>query len=143
MSTNATIAMANPAAGTIEYIYLHWDGYIHNGAGEILAMHYTTREKVKELMALGDLSILGTEPVDFPDGWNPGVEVPDDHCLSYNARGELSPANRLPSTVFWHSIHTPSQEFNYYFDPAGTWWYWRDNDSDNLRKLLPAILDHE
>ena len=142
MSTNATIAMAHPAAGTIEYIYLHWDGYIHGGAGETLAMHYTSREKVKKLMALGDLSILGTEPIDFPDGWNPGVEVPDDRCLSYNARGDLAPANRLPSKMFWGS-HAPEQEFNYYFDADGVWWYWRDSDSASLKKLLPAILDHE
>jgi hypothetical protein len=142
MSTNATIAMAHPGTDTIEYIYLHWDGYIHNGAGETLAMHYTTPEKVKKLMALGDLSILGTEPIDFPDGWKPGTEVPDDRCLSYAARGESSPSTHLLSKVFW-GTRSPNQEFNYYFDADGQWWYWCDNGSDNLRKLLPTILDHE
>lgn len=142
MSTNAIIAMAHPSNDTIEYIYLHWDGYIHNGAGETLAMYYTTREKVKELMALGDLSILGTEPIDFPDGWDPGAEVPDDRCLSYKARDESSTSNRLPSKAFW-TTDTPSQEFNYYFDADGVWWYWKYDASNNLRKLLPTILDHE
>lgn len=41
-------------------IYCHWDGY-PEGVGKTLANHYTTREKVEELMKLGDLSSLGEE----------------------------------------------------------------------------------
>jgi len=46
--------------GSIKFIYCHWDGYPeHNGV--ILKEHYTTDAKVDELLALGDLSILGEE----------------------------------------------------------------------------------
>jgi hypothetical protein len=41
-------------------IYCHWDGYIsHNGV--ILSEHYRNRDKIKQLMELGNLSVLGKE----------------------------------------------------------------------------------
>ena len=60
MSTNAEIAVLNEN-GSVEAIYLHWDGYNHNGAGDMLREHYTELDKVKELIKLGDLSTLGPE----------------------------------------------------------------------------------
>ena len=60
MSTNAGIGLLMPD-GTIKAVYLHWDGYIREGAGETLAEHYTDRAKVEKLIALGFLSSLGAE----------------------------------------------------------------------------------
>jgi len=50
-------------------IYCHWDGYIeHNG--RILSEHYSDPEKLKQLIALGDISslrpLLEQNP-DFPE----------------------------------------------------------------------------
>jgi hypothetical protein len=43
--------------GQIYSIYCHWDGYPSYN-GEILKKHYKTREKVMELIMLGDISSL-------------------------------------------------------------------------------------
>lgn len=57
MSTRSAIGIKNEK-GQIKAVYCHNDGYPeHNG--RILVSHYNTIEKVKELLALGDLSSLG------------------------------------------------------------------------------------
>lgn len=45
--------------GSVNYIYCHWDGYPSNN-GKILFNHYKCAKKVKKLVALGDLSSLGS-----------------------------------------------------------------------------------
>ena len=56
MSTRSKIGILN-ADGTITAIYCHFDGYVeHNG--KILVKHYTTKEKIDELIALGPISEL-------------------------------------------------------------------------------------
>jgi len=46
--------------GSVTAVYCHWDGYVaHNG--KILDEHYTTDEKIQDLISLGDLSGLGAE----------------------------------------------------------------------------------
>ena len=64
MSTRAGIGMLMPD-WTIHAVYLHHDGYLFGGAGEILAQHYTTPERVESLLELGDLSSL--KPNIYPD----------------------------------------------------------------------------
>lgn len=83
MGTRSRIAIENKD-GTIESIYCHWDGYPSNN-GKILKEHYTTEEKIRELINLGDLSSLGPEigeqhPFDSRD---------DTVCTAYGRdRGE-------------------------------------------------------
>ena len=57
MGTRSTISMANDN-GTVTSIYCHWDGYISHH-GPILLNHYSTKAKIKSLMKLHSLSILG------------------------------------------------------------------------------------
>ena len=57
MSTNSRIGILHED-GTTETIYCHWDGYPDHQM-PILTEHYNTAEKVKALLALGDISILG------------------------------------------------------------------------------------
>ena len=85
MATRSLIGKQNQD-GSISYIYCHYDGYPSNN-GVILQEHYTTPFKVDQLLALGDLSILGTEVGEQHDfnnrtrGW----------CLAYGRdRGESS-----------------------------------------------------
>jgi hypothetical protein len=59
MGTRSRIAIAN-ADGTFTSIYCHWDGY-PSGVGKTLRDHYKDEAKVKQLIALGDLSSLGAE----------------------------------------------------------------------------------
>jgi len=56
MSTNATIAMKQPD-GSYRAIYLHSDGY-PTYAGLMLLRHYSSAERVAQLIALGDLSVI-------------------------------------------------------------------------------------
>jgi hypothetical protein len=46
--------------GKIQYVYCHFDGYpSHNGA--ILTEHYTTEDKITDLLSLGHMSQLDSE----------------------------------------------------------------------------------
>jgi hypothetical protein len=59
MSTRSKIGILNEN-GTVTGIYCHWDGYLSNN-GKILNESYTDRQKVEELISLGDLSSLDHE----------------------------------------------------------------------------------
>ena len=70
MATRSRIGIENED-GTVSSIYCHWDGYVSNN-GKILVTHYTDRQKVKELIELGDISTLAEnvhpfEPMDNSD----------------------------------------------------------------------------
>ena len=57
MSTRSYIGYLNDD-GSVTGIYCHFDGYLE-GVGRTLYNHYTTDEKVKALVALGGISVLG------------------------------------------------------------------------------------
>lgn len=57
MSTRSRIGILNPDA-TITSVYCHNDGYVE-GVGTALTTHYTNEAKIRELIALGDLSSVG------------------------------------------------------------------------------------
>lgn len=57
MGTRARVAVKNED-GRYTSIYTHWDGYPSHH-GPILLNGYVTEDKVRKLMALGDLSSLG------------------------------------------------------------------------------------
>jgi hypothetical protein len=59
MSTRSRIAIEKQD-GTVTSIYCHFDGYI-SGNGEILQNHFQDREKVEQLIALGDISSLESD----------------------------------------------------------------------------------
>ena len=68
--------------GNVLGIYCHYDGYIeHNGY--ILSNYYNTKEKVNELMALGNLSSLAEHPSP-KEGETHCFEEPfNDVCIAY------------------------------------------------------------
>ena len=114
MSTRCRIGIENKN-GTITSIYCHHDGYLE-GVGEILVNHYKAEEKIRKLMELGDMSSLGTEPVENLRGWeNPGLGTtdwtkaymelrPENQCVIYKTRGEDCPAK----------IHKSIEEYQKY-----------------------------
>lgn len=59
MSTNCNIGIVQEHRG-VKAIFCHWDGY-PEWAGKILQEHYQNPEKVRDLIAHGDLSALGPE----------------------------------------------------------------------------------
>ena len=62
MSTPSTIGIKNDN-GTITAIYCNYDGYL-DSVGLTLYKHYTDTDKMRALLALGDVFSLGAEPID-------------------------------------------------------------------------------
>lgn len=56
MSTNCRIGVLN-TDNTIESIYCHWNGYPEYTA-PMLSQHYNSEELARQLVALGDISVL-------------------------------------------------------------------------------------
>lgn len=85
MSTRSRIAMTTPN-GAIYSIYCHFDGY-PDGVGATLLEHWTNEAKIRELIELGDLSVLGSiigKKVKFD-----GFDYKNPQCLAYGRdRGE-------------------------------------------------------
>lgn len=80
MATRSTIAKLNPD-NTVTSVYCHFDGY-PEGVGATLQKHYTDSAKIDQLLALGDLSVLGDEigsQVDFDRYMELGLT----QCLFY------------------------------------------------------------
>ena len=120
MGTRSSIAIKTEDG--IKAIYCHWDGYVdHNG--KILKEFYNTTDKVKELIALGDLSSLGTEigdvhPFDKKHE-EPELDLTNNWCMAYGRdRGEKDTEARTFETIAeWVNYFTESYcEFYYLFD---------------------------
>ena len=87
MSTNARIGIENED-GSVTSVYTHFDGYPSHHA-PILAEHYSEPEKLRALLALGDLSVLAPELGSKHDFDTHSKDAPDDWCLFYGRdRGE-------------------------------------------------------
>ena len=119
MSTNSRIGYIEN--GKTKSIYCHWDGYInHNGV--ILGTFYKTLEEVKELVELGDLSVLGKrigEKVDFNKMSIDPIyrEKYDGQCVAYHRDREEDLCISTMSIVELEH----DQEFNYLFN-NGQWY---------------------
>lgn len=91
MSTRSYICIETEQTkvnGKMLGIYCHWDGYPENN-GRILVNYYKDREKVKRLIALGNLSSLGPHITPNPK-MNHSFDDPQDNvCVAYGRdRGE-------------------------------------------------------
>ena len=115
MSTNATISVEHED-GTVNTIYLHWDGYPEYTL-EMLKKHYNTYPKVASLCALGDLSALYPS-IECPLGHS--FETPKDgYSIFYGRdRGETNVAPRAYDNV---DAISESEDYNYLFR-NGQWW---------------------
>lgn len=80
MSTHCLICRKN-ADTSYDYIYCHWDGYYEH-AGNILLKYYNTKEKVDDLIALGDLSSIGKKLNPTTDSHSFDNPEPDV-CVAY------------------------------------------------------------
>jgi hypothetical protein len=60
MATRSMIGKLNEDKKTVTAIYCHWDGYLENN-GQLLTENYADANKIDQLLALGDLSVLGEE----------------------------------------------------------------------------------
>ena len=135
MATRSNIGILNPD-GTVDYIYCHFDGYLeHNG--QILQEHYNTENRVKQLLALGDLSVLG-EIIGEKQDFNNRTK---GSCLAYGRdRGETGVEARKCSYVDYTKEDLES--YVYLFTPEKGWQvrsygtrYWADV-SEALKTII-------
>jgi hypothetical protein len=131
MGTRSTIAIEN-ADGSVTGIYCHWDGYLSYN-GRILQDHYTDEAKVRELIALGDLSSLDAEIGVKTDFSNPA----DGQCVAYGRdRGETNIDAKTCDS--WTALLEDfGQEYDYLFVP-GTGW--QVNSYSGIYDLAEALI---
>lgn len=135
MSTRSMIAYDD--GNSVRMIYCHYDGYPeHNG--KILAKHYTDPEKVKQLIDLGALSILGEEigeKQDFDRGQT------DNWCLAYgrDRDEDFCEAQKYVNLkAAENAFNDSGADYMYVFD--GTKWRYRSCNSKRWGDLNEAVL---
>ena len=157
MSTRARIGIENKD-GTITSIYCHHDGYLAGGVGETLVVNYKDENKVGRLMELGDISSLGTEPVDNPKAWESTSEFaldpelwhkkwveyhPDDMCDTYKSRGEDCPANIAKNLDEYIEIAENSWADFIYLFKDGDWYVveypYESNKNKKIKKVSKLL----
>jgi hypothetical protein len=119
MGTRSTIAIQNDD-GTVTGVYCHWDGYLsHNG--RILQENYTDEAGVRELISLGDMSVLGERvhpehdtPHTF-DNSQKGVTV-----YYGRDRGEKNVTAKTCDSWI-NFLNDFGEEYNYLFVPGEGW----------------------
>ncbi len=118
MSTRSHIGIKNQD-GSITSIYCHSDGY-PDYVGAVLQEHYTTEAKVRELLALGDLSSLGERVAPEPGEAHSFDAPAKGVTVAYGRdRGEKGVDAYTHSDTEWPDS---GQEYEYTFDPVkGTW----------------------
>jgi len=126
MATRSFIGIRN-SDDSVDYIYCHFDGYpSHNGA--ILTEYYNTLDKVKELLALGDLSILAPEIGEKQD-FNDRSTHNNNWCLAYG-RDRNEPNTRTKNEKFTQLIKDQGVDYVYVFD--GDYWECFDTYSPDM-----------
>jgi len=136
MSTRSNIGIIN-TNGSVIAIYIHSDGY-PSGVGKTLLDNYNTADKVRELLKLGDLSVLGTvigEKHDFDWGGEYGFDWDNRRsdprykmCLAYGRdRGEKGTGARKYKTVK-EACEALDNAYTYLFNPADNRWSFREGD---------------
>jgi len=115
VSTRSTIWIENEDG--LEGIYCHFDGYLSNN-GVLLYNHYKDEEKLRELISKGEMRVLN-ETVEKSGFY-------DDGRGNYKAKD-------IKETAEY------SEEYNYIFKD-GDWFYYEDEDYQNLQRLSPALI---
>lgn len=143
MSTHACIAI-KMSKESIRWIYLHCDGDL-NFAGKTLANHYLTKDKVRQLIMLGDLSSLHRR-LEPPEGvvhdFNTRAE---DVTVAYHRdRGEarhiglLRPRNKSDKEVIEELANKTSGDYVYMFDGEEREWLFGTTLSSISQKIIPG-----
>lgn len=119
MSTRSLIGKLNPN-NTVDFIYCHWDGYPDYN-GKILNEHYTSPSKVDELLALGDLSVLGEVIGEQHDG---SKFNNDSNWCTFHGRdmghGNSQAERNIPLEVFL-GMNFRGEDYKYLFGTNFKW----------------------
>ena len=153
MGTRSMIAIQNPHSKAVKAIYCHWDGYLeHNGS--LLNKHYSNSPKVNNLIALGDLSSLGSQIGEqhpfSPHGSKEDAALYEHakdmgYCTFYQRdRGEDAPYKFFKDIKEAQAYYDGSWcEYFYLFKydedlEAGKWFY-RTRENGRWKRLATAM----
>jgi len=122
--------------GSVDWIYCHFDGYpSHNG--DILFNHYTDREKVIQLIDLGDISSLGKDIGEKHDFNKP----PDGQVNAYGRdRGEKDTEYQTSESVE-EFLDEADEEYTYLFDENDEWQC--RSEREKLKSLTQQVIDSD
>jgi len=128
MSTRSRIGL-ELSDGSVISSYCHFDGY-PGFNGVKLVEHFNTKEKVQELVDLGDISCIWTNA-----GWN-NETLPETGPLPYSARGEDCPP-RLDANKY--DYLADGEEYAYIFTQNDEWvCYNRHQFEENT---MPTVVE--
>ena len=153
MLFRSMIAIENPHSKAVKSIYCHWDGYLeHNGS--LLEKHYPNSPKVNNLIALGDLSSLGSQ-IGEAHPFSPHTSAEDKaayeaakdagYCTFYTRdRGEDAPYKFFPSIKEAIAYYDGSWcEYFYLFrydaDLETGKWFYRTRENGRWKRLATAL----
>jgi|688.fasta_scaffold582785_4 hypothetical protein len=117
MATPSRIGIENEN-GSITSIYCHWDGYTE-GVGATLKEHYLSTQKVRMLLNLGDISILGEQVATMDEHTfdNPKEGI----TLAYHRdRGEVKREARTDVSIEQFKNRL-SEAYGYVYSKGGNW----------------------
>lgn len=136
MATRSTIAIQH-ADGTVDQIYVHWDSYLQ-GVGATLVKHYQDRDKVQDLIAHGDVSILAEE-IGIKQDFNTPI---DGMCLFYaRDRGEQGVQARPFSSIEDYEQNHQYEEYEYLFTADNVWSVFYKEDWHDLEFELQEMTE--
>lgn len=130
----------------VKYIYCHYDGYI-DGVGRTLIEHYTDVEKIRSLIELGDISVLG-ERVN-PIGEHSFEKREEGTTVFYHRdRGESWEYTK-PREQFLSDLKRGYKqegycdiEYTYIYDVFDeTWYYFIPSGDQTLKELSKCFPD--
>ena len=128
MSTRSRIGL-ELSDGSVISSYCHFDGYPEFN-GVKLVEHFNTKEKVQELIDMGDISCLWTNA-----GWN-NETLPETGPLPYSTRGEDCPP-RLDANKY--DYLADGEEYAYLFTQNQQWvCYDRHQFEENT---MPTVVE--
>ncbi len=142
MGTRSRIAIKN-TDGSIKSIYCHWDGYLC-GVGKTLLENYKDENKIKELIALGDISSL-SENINPPEGITHTFNYPcDGVVVAYHRdRGwNFHDRTCVDENDLMNYFNDSDEEFLYLFKD-GKWfvaWNYGD-DKHEFFELTKELID--
>jgi hypothetical protein len=118
MATRSRIGIENED-GTVSSVYCHWDGYpSHNG--DLLVKHYSDRENVEALIALGSISSLRKNLVNT-SGTHSFESPQEDVTIAYHRdRGEDLQEARIDKSIGAYA-KSDYEEYGYVFTKDNEW----------------------
>lgn len=141
MSTRSNIALFDTGNGSVTSIYSHYDGY-PEGVGATLLAHYQDAARVAELLALGDISVLGAHIAPAPGVPHTFEHRADNVTIAYHRDREDKWASVKPrehcSLGLWLAdcLSDPWYEHLYLFKDAA----WYHINTEAMRAHLVAEL---